>query len=218
MISSQTRGSASNRGSASSVRDMISSSTNAPRNRQGSSSTRGQSSPVVSSPTRTTQTPQVNQSIQVMTIGDVYQGYKLTQINPDNIVLERDQAMEIIPLHEGAKQGQGGKTPIVATQVVSIGAGSISNSRSSMPLPSGMGGRTSTSTGTNTSRNATNGRDNRGNNSNQGGSPSGIQDMIQILGGMDMPTAGTSIMRTLLGNTAPAGMPSPGNTLLGPMR
>ena len=216
-ISSQARGSASSRGSSSSIRDLINSLQNATSGRGSRGSSSSSAVVVSSSPTRTTRTPQVNQSVQVKRIGDVYQGYQLTQINPDSIYLESGTSREIIPLHEGTKQLQGmGKTPITATQVVSIGTGSISNSRNSrMPGLPTMGGRNTTPT-RNTTRNTT-GRNNTRSNT-PGGPPSGISDMIQIMGGLaDMPMPDPSTMRTLFGDPASGGMPS-GNTPFGPMR
>ncbi len=61
---------------------------------------------------------------QTKRLGDVYQGYTITDITEDRIVLESGSRREIIPLHDGAKhQPQAGKTPILATRVVSFGAG-----------------------------------------------------------------------------------------------
>jgi hypothetical protein len=59
--------------------------------------------------------------VQVKRINDVYQGYTITQINTDNIVLESGSRKEIIPLYEGSKQPRPGKTAIKATQVVTLG-------------------------------------------------------------------------------------------------
>ncbi|HSW39442.1 MAG TPA: hypothetical protein VLL97_08125 [Acidobacteriota bacterium] len=59
-------------------------------------------------------------------IGDYYQGYTITGIAPDHIVLESGTRREIIPLHEGSKQAQTGKTPILSTRVVSFGGGGVS--------------------------------------------------------------------------------------------
>jgi hypothetical protein len=59
-------------------------------------------------------------------IGDVYQGYTVTEILPDHIVLESGTRKEVIPLREGSKRAQGGKTPILSTRVVPIGAGGAS--------------------------------------------------------------------------------------------
>jgi hypothetical protein len=59
-------------------------------------------------------------------VGDVYRGYTITEINPDHIVLESNDRREIIPLHEGSKGPQGGKTQILSTRVVSFGAGAAS--------------------------------------------------------------------------------------------
>jgi hypothetical protein len=53
--------------------------------------------------------------------GDVYQGYTITEITEDHIVLVSGTRKEVIPLHEGSKRPQGGKTPILSTRVVSFG-------------------------------------------------------------------------------------------------
>jgi hypothetical protein len=58
---------------------------------------------------------------QTKRIGDVYQGYTITDITGDHIVLESGTRKEIIPLHEGFKRPQGGKTAILSTRVVSFG-------------------------------------------------------------------------------------------------
>jgi hypothetical protein len=56
-------------------------------------------------------------------IGDVYQGYTITEIAADRIVLESGTRKEVIPLREGSKRSQGGKTPILSTRIVSFGGG-----------------------------------------------------------------------------------------------
>jgi hypothetical protein len=61
-------------------------------------------------------------------VGDTYQGYTITQITSENIVLEAGTRKEIIPLHEGSKKGKSAKTPIQATRVMSFsgtGAGGV---------------------------------------------------------------------------------------------
>ena len=65
---------------------------------------------------------------QIKKIGDSYQGYIITDIFPDHIVLESGSRKESIPLHEGTKRVSGGKTPIIATRVVSFGAGGAAGS------------------------------------------------------------------------------------------
>ena len=66
-----------------------------------------------------------NRRSQIKRIGDVYRGYTITEISPNRIVLESGARKEIIPLHEGSKRQQGGKTPILSTRVVSIGGGTV---------------------------------------------------------------------------------------------
>jgi hypothetical protein len=63
-----------------------------------------------------------NRQVMIKRVGDFYYGYKITQINPENIVLEYGSRKEIIPLHEGFKQASGGKTDIKPTQVVIFGS------------------------------------------------------------------------------------------------
>jgi hypothetical protein len=65
-----------------------------------------------------------NRRAQLKRIGDVYHGYTITEINAANIVLESGTKREIIPLHEGSKKTQAGKTSILSTRVVIIGGGS----------------------------------------------------------------------------------------------
>jgi hypothetical protein len=60
---------------------------------------------------------------KTMRVGDVYQGYTITHITAENIVLEAGSQKEIIPLHEGSKKGKAGKTAIQATRIVGIGQG-----------------------------------------------------------------------------------------------
>lgn len=67
-----------------------------------------------------------NRRIETKRIGDVYRGYTITGIAADHLILENGTRKEIIPLHEGSKKGQPGKTPILSTRVVSFGGGSVS--------------------------------------------------------------------------------------------
>ncbi len=67
-----------------------------------------------------------NMRSETKRIGDMYKGYTITDITATQIVLESGTRKEIISLHEGSKKQQSGKTPIVATRVVSIGGGSVS--------------------------------------------------------------------------------------------
>jgi hypothetical protein len=64
---------------------------------------------------------------QIKKLGDMYQGYTITDITADQMVLEAGAHKEIIPLHLGTKKSaQAGKTPVLATRVISIGAGASS--------------------------------------------------------------------------------------------
>jgi hypothetical protein len=61
---------------------------------------------------------------QTRKVGDSFQGYIVTDITETTMVLESGTRREVIPLYDTSKRGQpGGKTPIVATRVVSFGAG-----------------------------------------------------------------------------------------------
>jgi hypothetical protein len=66
-----------------------------------------------------------NRRGQVKRVGDVYQGYTITEIQADRMVLTSGTRREVIPLREGSKRAAGGKTPILSTRVVPIGQGSI---------------------------------------------------------------------------------------------
>ncbi len=62
---------------------------------------------------------------QTKRVGDVYQGYTITDITESEMVLESGARREVIPLHDGSKRtAQAGKTPILATRIVNFGAGS----------------------------------------------------------------------------------------------
>jgi hypothetical protein len=57
-------------------------------------------------------------------LGDVYQGYTITDITESQMVLENGPRREIIPLYDGSKHtNNAGKTPIIATRVVPFQAG-----------------------------------------------------------------------------------------------
>jgi hypothetical protein len=58
---------------------------------------------------------------KIKRIGDVYQGYTISDIALDHITLESGRRKEVIPLHEGSKRAQAGKTPILSTRVVGFG-------------------------------------------------------------------------------------------------
>jgi hypothetical protein len=66
-----------------------------------------------------------NRRSQPKRVGDVYHGYVIKEILPDKIVLESGSRQEIIPLTEGFKQGQSGKTAAFAVRVVPFGKGKI---------------------------------------------------------------------------------------------
>ncbi len=61
---------------------------------------------------------------QTKRVGDVYQGYTITDITDSQMVLESGARREVIPLHDGTKRtAQAGKTPILATRIVNFGGG-----------------------------------------------------------------------------------------------
>ncbi len=71
---------------------------------------------------------------QIKRIGDVYQGYTITDISSDQIVLESGTRKEAIPLYEGTKRPAGGKTPILATRIVPFGGGAAVISGPATPV------------------------------------------------------------------------------------
>jgi len=57
-------------------------------------------------------------------LGDTYQGYTITDITENRMVLESANRREVIPLFDGSKRpAQGGKTPVAATRVVAFSVG-----------------------------------------------------------------------------------------------
>ncbi|HYK89575.1 MAG TPA: hypothetical protein VE398_12440 [Acidobacteriota bacterium] len=98
---------------------------------------------VPAGPKRKTQTKQV---------GDVYQGYTITDITEDQMILESGTRREVIPLHDGAKRsGQQGKTAILATRIVNFGGGGAGGGTSAMTVatarPAGQQGAVASSIG-----------------------------------------------------------------------
>jgi hypothetical protein len=74
--------------------------------------------------------PPPNRRAQIKRIGDSYSGYVITEITMDRIVLQNGTRREIIPLHEGTKRSQPGKTPVLATRVFSFGGGAATGGTS----------------------------------------------------------------------------------------
>jgi hypothetical protein len=165
------------------------------------------------------------QTVQIKRIGDVYQGYTVTNITADSMVLELGSRREVIPLHEGTKQASMGKTPIIDTQVVSIGgssSGGISGRGGATIMVQGPNGQTiavRSSANTPGGRNSggmMGGMSGRGGGRGgmSGGMPtsSGISQIIQQISGSGS-TDPTAIMRTLFGTqTSPGGTTSQGGT------
>lgn len=60
---------------------------------------------------------------QTMRIGDSFRSFTVTDINPEGMVLEYGASREVIPLFDSAKPPQSGKTPIIATRIVSFAPG-----------------------------------------------------------------------------------------------
>ncbi len=59
---------------------------------------------------------------QVRRVGDVIQGFKITEITERHMVLEYGAQREVIPLYDQTRQASSsGKTPILATRVVTFG-------------------------------------------------------------------------------------------------
>jgi hypothetical protein len=66
---------------------------------------------------------------QTKSVGDVYQGWTIVDITENQMVLASGDQKEIIPLFDTSKQRPpAGKTPVVATRVVSLGGGGASAS------------------------------------------------------------------------------------------
>src|SRR5206468_10000319 len=66
---------------------------------------------------------------QMKSVGDVYQGWTIVDITENQMVLASGDQKEIIPLFDTTKQRTPpGKTPAVATRVVSLGGGGTSGS------------------------------------------------------------------------------------------
>jgi len=60
---------------------------------------------------------------KVVRLGDTFEGYTVTDISANRIVLEYGSQREVIPLYHPAKHPTpSGKTPIIATRVVNFGA------------------------------------------------------------------------------------------------
>ncbi len=71
-----------------------------------------------------TQQGGARRKVQSKRLGDTYQGFTITDITADRIILEAGGQREVIPLYDGSKRpAQAGKTPIVATRIVNFGAG-----------------------------------------------------------------------------------------------
>jgi hypothetical protein len=60
---------------------------------------------------------------QTKRLGDTYRGYTIVDITDSQMVLQAGNRREVIPLFDTSKRPQGGKTPIIATRVVSFGGG-----------------------------------------------------------------------------------------------
>jgi hypothetical protein len=77
-------------------------------------------------------------------LGDSFQGYIITDITRDQLVLERGSRREVIPLFDSSKhpaQGtaaQGGRTPILPTRIVAIGGGGSSGQGAAQPVQGGQ--------------------------------------------------------------------------------
>jgi hypothetical protein len=161
-----------------------------------------------------------NQIVQVKRIGDVYQGYTLTSITPEGIVLERGNRREVIPLHEGSKRAQGGKTTNLATRVVSIGgSGSTGSGASNAPGTGGGGGRGNQASAANPAAGGGAGGGRGGGRGSGGGT--GTQPatgIMQILGLTDLGSSGQSqdVIRTLFGGTAGTSTVSPDGSISTP--
>ena len=64
-----------------------------------------------------------NTGVQFKRIGDEYEGYTITDIASDHIVLDNGSQKEIITLEESTQSARRGRTNFIPTRVVSIGGG-----------------------------------------------------------------------------------------------
>ncbi len=82
-----------------------------------------------------TSTASVRKS-QTKRVGDTYQGYTITDITEDKMVLENGNRREVIPLFDASKHpGQAGKTPIQATRIVAFGGGGAAGATAGTAVP-----------------------------------------------------------------------------------
>jgi hypothetical protein len=66
---------------------------------------------------------------KIVRLGDTFEGYTVTEISANRMVLEYGSRREVIPLYDPAKHPTpSGKTPIIATRVVNFGKGAASGS------------------------------------------------------------------------------------------
>jgi hypothetical protein len=69
---------------------------------------------------------------KIVRLGDTFEGYTVTDISANRMVLEYGDQREVIPLYDPAKHpAPSGKTPIIATRVVNFGAAAGSGSAGS---------------------------------------------------------------------------------------
>jgi hypothetical protein len=61
--------------------------------------------------------------VQMKQIGDTYEGYEVTEIYSDHIVLENGSRREMIYLNDSSQPASRAKTSVVATRVIPIGGG-----------------------------------------------------------------------------------------------
>jgi hypothetical protein len=79
---------------------------------------------------------QTARKVQTKRIGDTYQGYTITDIAPNQIVLEYGTRREVIPLFDAAKHPvQAGKTAIQPTRVIAFGGGGQAGTAGSSGTP-----------------------------------------------------------------------------------
>ncbi len=72
---------------------------------------------------------------QTKRVGDTYQGYTITDITQDKMVLENGNRREVIPLFDASKHpGQSGKTAIQPTRIVAFGGGGGVSGGAAVPV------------------------------------------------------------------------------------
>lgn len=71
-----------------------------------------------------TSAPPGSRRTQQIQVGDVYQGFTVTEITDQEMVLEYGASRNVIPLSDTSKPAQSGRTPVLQTRIVNFGPAS----------------------------------------------------------------------------------------------